>query len=93
MGTFSYASTILSGIGFGFVAQQWGWNAAYATILFAALVGVVVLMLMWPLGVRRGANTRPKIHFDTGRARVVRCGIIGDNGINNLNEKVLLYES
>lgn len=50
MGIFSYASTILSGIGFGFVAQQWGWNAAYATILFAALVGVVVLMLMWPLG-------------------------------------------
>ena len=47
VGIFSYASTILSGIGFGFVAQQWGWNAAYATILVAALAGGGVLMLMW----------------------------------------------
>lgn len=47
VGIFSYASTILSGIGFGFVAQKWGWNAAYATILAAALVGGGVLMLMW----------------------------------------------
>jgi len=47
VGIFSYASTILSGIGFGFVAQQWGWNAAYATILAAALVGGGVLLLMW----------------------------------------------
>ena len=47
VGIFSYASTILSGIGFGFVAQQWGWNAAYATIFAAALVGGGVLLLMW----------------------------------------------
>ena len=47
VGIFSYASTILSGIGFGFVAQRWGWNAAYATILAAALAGGGVLALMW----------------------------------------------
>ena len=47
VGIFSYASTILSGIGFGFVAQRWGWNAAYATILAAALAGGGVLLLMW----------------------------------------------
>ena len=47
VGIFSYASTILSGIGFGFVAQQWGWNAAYATILAAAFAGGGVLALMW----------------------------------------------
>ena len=47
VGIFSYASTILSGIGFGFVAQKWGWNAAYATILSAAIVGGCVLLLMW----------------------------------------------
>lgn len=47
VGIFSYASTILSGIGFGFVAQRWGWNAAYATILASALAGGGVLMLMW----------------------------------------------
>jgi len=47
VGIFSYASTILSGIGFGFVAQKWGWNAAYATVLAAALAGGGVLLLMW----------------------------------------------
>ena len=47
VGIFSYASTILSGIGFGFVAQHWGWNAAYATILAAAVIGGLVLLLMW----------------------------------------------
>ena len=52
VGIFSYASTILSGIGFGFVAQHWGWNAAYATVLAAAVIGGGVLMLIW----RAGAN-------------------------------------
>ena len=47
VGIFSYASTILSGIGFGFVAQHFGWNAAYATILVSALVGGGVLLLIW----------------------------------------------
>ena len=47
VGIFSYASTILSGIGFGFVAQNWGWDAAYATILAAALLGGGALLLIW----------------------------------------------
>ena len=47
VGIFSYASTILSGIGFGYVAQHWGWNAAYATILAASVTGGVVLVLIW----------------------------------------------
>ena len=47
VGIFSYASTVLSGIGFGFVAQHWGWNAAYATVLAAAIIGGGVLMLIW----------------------------------------------
>ena len=47
VGIFSYSSTILSGIGFGFVAQKWGWNAAYATILAASLAGGAILSLMW----------------------------------------------
>ena len=47
VGIFSYASTILSGLGFGFVAQNWGWNAAYATILAAAVAGGVVLSFIW----------------------------------------------
>ena len=47
VGIFSYASTVLSGIGFGFVAQRWGWNAAYATICCAAVFGGLVLLAMW----------------------------------------------
>ena len=47
VGIFSYASTVLSGIGFGAIAQHWGWGAAYATILAAALAGGGVLLPMW----------------------------------------------
>lgn len=47
VGIFSYASTVLSGIGFGFIAQHWGWNAAYSAILVAAVAGGLVLTSMW----------------------------------------------
>lgn len=44
---FSYASTVVSGVGFGFVAQHWGWSAAYGTIFAAALASAAVLCMMW----------------------------------------------
>ena len=47
VGIFSYASTVLSGIGFGYIAQHWGWSVAYMTILAAALAGGAVLTLIW----------------------------------------------
>ena len=47
VGIFSYASTILSGIGFGYVVQRWGWSFAYATVLAASVIGGAVLLLMW----------------------------------------------
>lgn len=47
VGIFSYASTVLSGIGFGYIAQRWGWSMAYMTILAAALAGGAVLTLIW----------------------------------------------
>ena len=40
-------STIVSGIGFGWMAERWGWNAAYATILAASILGGLVVLLMW----------------------------------------------
>ena len=55
VGIFSYASTVLSGLGFGFVAERWGWQAAYAAILAAALVGGSVLLRMWRAGPERDA--------------------------------------
>ena len=47
VGIFSYASTVLSGIGFGFIAEHWGWAAAYLAIFAAALLGAVALLVMW----------------------------------------------
>ena len=47
VGIFSYASTVLSGIGFGFIAERWGWSVAYLAIFAAALAGGAVLMLIW----------------------------------------------
>ena len=41
------ASTLVSGVGLGFVAQHYGWNWAYVGILGMALVGMGVFLLMW----------------------------------------------
>ena len=47
LGIFGYASTLISGVGFGFVAEHYGWNAAYVTILIAAVLGIVALLTIW----------------------------------------------
>jgi len=46
-GMFGYASTAVSGVGFGYIAQHYGWNLAYITIIVMALIGMGVFMLMW----------------------------------------------
>jgi len=46
-GLFGYASTLVSGVGLGFVAQHYGWNWAYVGILGMAVVGMLVFLLMW----------------------------------------------
>ena len=47
LGIFGYASTLISGVGFGFVSQYYGWNAAYITIFATALCGALTLLTMW----------------------------------------------
>ena len=47
LGVCGYLSTIVSGVGLGWMAQRWGWNAAYATILAAAVAGGLVVLMMW----------------------------------------------
>ena len=47
LGICGYLSTIVSGIGFGWMAQCWGWSSVYATILAAAVVGGLVVLMMW----------------------------------------------
>jgi sugar phosphate permease len=35
------------------MAQRWGWSAAYATILAAAVMGGLVVLMMWNAPVER----------------------------------------
>lgn len=47
LGIFGYASTLVSGVGFGYVAQHYGWHSAYVTILVMAFLGMLTLLTMW----------------------------------------------
>ena len=47
LGIFGYLSTIVSGFGFGYVAQHYGWNAAYITIFVCALIGLALVSTIW----------------------------------------------
>lgn len=47
LGIFGYLSTIVSGFGFGFIAQNYGWNAAYVTIFVCAIIGLVTVSTIW----------------------------------------------
>ena len=47
LGIFGYASTLISGVGFGYVAQNYGWGAAYVTIFVMAMLGALTLLFMW----------------------------------------------
>ena len=47
LGIFGYMSTIVSGVGFGFVAQHYGWNGAYITVVVTAIIAIFVLLSMW----------------------------------------------
>lgn len=47
LGIFGYASTIVSGWGFGFIAQHYGWSMAYVTIFIVSILGILSLLTMW----------------------------------------------
>lgn len=49
IGIFCYAATLISGIGFGYLADQpeLGWSAVFTVALIFGVVGTVILMLMW----------------------------------------------
>ncbi|MDR2145666.1 MAG: MFS transporter [Tannerella sp.] len=46
-GIFGYASTAVSGVGFGYLAQHYGWNLAYIAIILTSLLGTGAFLLMW----------------------------------------------
>lgn len=47
LGIFGYLSTIISGFGFGFIADHFGWNGVYVAMFVAALIGMVVIATIW----------------------------------------------
>ncbi len=47
LGIFGYASTLISGVGFGFVADHYGWGVAYIVILAFAVVGMLTIATIW----------------------------------------------
>ena len=47
LGIFGYASTLISGVGFGYVAQHYGWTGAYIVMITMAVLGIFTLLTMW----------------------------------------------
>jgi sugar phosphate permease len=46
-GLFAYASTVLSGWGFGALADTMGWNYVFFGLIIAAVIGALILALVW----------------------------------------------
>ncbi len=47
LGVFGYASTTVSGLGFGYLAQHFGWNSVFMVSVIVGIVGSVVIAVMW----------------------------------------------
>lgn len=47
LGIFGYASTLISGVGFGFVADHYGWGMTYVVILIFAAIGMLTIASIW----------------------------------------------
>lgn len=47
LGIAGYLSTVLSGIGFGWMAGRWGWTSVFAMMLASAVAGGAAVAMMW----------------------------------------------
>jgi len=47
-GLFGYASTLVSGVGLGWMVQHHGWDAAFGALLAMGALGTVMFILAWP---------------------------------------------
>ncbi len=47
LGIFGYASTTISGVTFGYLADHWGWDSVFLVSVIIGLVGALVIALMW----------------------------------------------
>ncbi len=57
-GLFGYASTLVSGVGLGYVVQHYGWSVGFATLLAIGALGTVMFVLAWPARAH-GYDTAP----------------------------------
>ena len=46
-GIFAYTSTILSGLGFGYIAEHHGWNLVFIIVFVTALLGMAFFLSIW----------------------------------------------
>ncbi|MCF0174381.1 MAG: MFS transporter, partial [Bacteroidales bacterium] len=46
LGILGYASTTISGLLFGWIADNYGWNATYYMIIASAVIGAVLLLFI-----------------------------------------------
>lgn len=56
-GLFGYASTLVSGVGLGFVVQHYGWNVGFATLLGIGALGTFMFVLAWSAKAHGYENT------------------------------------
>src|SRR2546421_843658 len=45
---FGYASTVLSGWGLGALVQRYGWDAGFAGLIIATVIGTMLFIVAWP---------------------------------------------
>ena len=47
LGIFGYASTAISGVTFGYLAEHYGWDSVFMVAVIIGIVGAAVVALMW----------------------------------------------
>ena len=47
LGIFGYASTAISGVGFGWLSQEYGWNAVFIVAICFGILASIVIGTMW----------------------------------------------
>ena len=47
LGIFGYASTAISGVTFGYLAEHFGWDSVFLVSVIIGLVGAAVVAFMW----------------------------------------------
>ncbi len=47
-GLFGYASTLVSGVGLGYVVQHYGWSIGFGSLLAIGAIGTLMFIFAWP---------------------------------------------